>query len=140
MIGAKRPRMLRLAARHADWWNAEFFGLERFRELIVELDTACEAIGRDPATLRKTWAGFCACRRTEAEVKAELATSYGFPNQIASSLAGTPPQVAEQIMAYVALGVDYFILYPHRFPDLTSLELLCAEVLPALRRQAGRRD
>jgi alkanesulfonate monooxygenase SsuD/methylene tetrahydromethanopterin reductase-like flavin-dependent oxidoreductase (luciferase family) len=140
MVGAKRPRMLRVAARHADWWNPDWIGLDGFRTLAGQLDVACEEVGRDPTTLRKTWLGACACGRTEAAARAELAVSYGaaFANIMAASLVGTPVQVVEQLRAYMALGVDYFILYPHRFPDLASLELLCGEVLPALRTEASR--
>ena len=56
MIGAKGPRMLRLAADHADLWNAE--GPLRHPDDYVErrasADDACAAIGRDPATLGRT--------------------------------------------------------------------------------------
>lgn len=56
LIAAKGDRMLRLAARHADSWNAAWFGLpnERFHQRRAELVAACEAEGRDPATLELT--------------------------------------------------------------------------------------
>jgi alkanesulfonate monooxygenase SsuD/methylene tetrahydromethanopterin reductase-like flavin-dependent oxidoreductase (luciferase family) len=46
--------------------------------------------------------------------------------------AGTPSQVIEQMQAFIDLGVDYFILSTGDFPDLTTLEVLRHEVLPAL--------
>jgi len=50
MIGAKGPRMLRLAATYADLWNAE--GPLHRPEEIVPLrasgDAACFSVGRDP--------------------------------------------------------------------------------------------
>ena len=56
MIGAKGPRMLRLAATYADLWNAE--GPLRHPEDIIPLraagDVACAEIGRDPATLGRS--------------------------------------------------------------------------------------
>jgi alkanesulfonate monooxygenase SsuD/methylene tetrahydromethanopterin reductase-like flavin-dependent oxidoreductase (luciferase family) len=139
MIGAKRPRMLRVAARHGDWWNPDWIGLDGFRVLNDELDAACREVGRDPATLRRTWLGACACGRTEAAARAELAASYAAVSKTVmdASLVGTPAQVIEQLRVYMALGVDYFMLLPHRFPDLGTLELLCGEVLPALRAEAG---
>ena len=50
VIGGSKPRMLRLAARHADIWNvvgepADAGALNR------ALDAACAEIGRDPASL-----------------------------------------------------------------------------------------
>ncbi len=56
LIAAKGERMLRLAARHADAWNAAWFGIpdERFATRRAELVAACHAEGRDPATLEVT--------------------------------------------------------------------------------------
>ncbi len=48
------------------------------------------------------------------------------------SFVGTPAQVAEQMRSFVDLGVDRFILDCAGFPDLTTLDLLIDEVLPAL--------
>jgi alkanesulfonate monooxygenase SsuD/methylene tetrahydromethanopterin reductase-like flavin-dependent oxidoreductase (luciferase family) len=45
---------------------------------------------------------------------------------------GTPQQLVEQMRPFVELGVDYFILDGGGFPELTTLELLISEVLPAL--------
>src|SRR3712207_7833194 len=41
-----RPRMLRLAAEHADWWDVSSTGPERYRDLAQEFDRACAADGR----------------------------------------------------------------------------------------------
>ena len=56
LIAAKGERVLRLAARHADAWNAAWFGFpnERFGQRRADLLAACEAEGRDPATLEVT--------------------------------------------------------------------------------------
>jgi probable F420-dependent oxidoreductase len=56
LIAAKGERMLRLVARHADAWNAAWFGLpnERFEQRRADLLAACEAERRDPATLEVT--------------------------------------------------------------------------------------
>jgi probable F420-dependent oxidoreductase len=56
LIAAKGERMLRLTARHADAWNAAWFGRpdERFATRLTELHAACDAEGRDPATLEVT--------------------------------------------------------------------------------------
>ncbi|MBE3559403.1 MAG: LLM class flavin-dependent oxidoreductase [Ktedonobacteraceae bacterium] len=131
MIGGTRPRMLRLIARHADWWNVSWCGLESYRKLVKECERACAEAGRDPTTLRRTWYGGCVCAPTEAEVKAlnvtQLSTETAF--------VGTPAQIVEQMQRFVALGVDYFQLnwgVWNSFPDPTTPELLVQEVLPAL--------
>src|SRR5438445_5100854 len=56
LVGAKGPRMLRLAATYADLWNAE--GPLRRPEDVAPLrragDDACAAVARDPATLGRS--------------------------------------------------------------------------------------
>jgi alkanesulfonate monooxygenase SsuD/methylene tetrahydromethanopterin reductase-like flavin-dependent oxidoreductase (luciferase family) len=53
MIAAKGERMLRLTARHAKAWNCAWFGLPnaRYRQRVADLEAACEAEGRDPASI-----------------------------------------------------------------------------------------
>ena len=53
LIGGSGPRMLRLAARHADIWNAVGTPDEG-AALNQRLDAACTAEGRDPASLVRT--------------------------------------------------------------------------------------
>lgn len=56
LIASKGDRMLRLTARHADAWNAAWFGMPsgRFHDRRAQLVAACEAEGRDPASLEVT--------------------------------------------------------------------------------------
>ena len=56
LIAAKGERMLRLAARYADAWNTAWYGFpnERSASRIADIRAACEAEGRDPATLELT--------------------------------------------------------------------------------------
>lgn len=56
LIAAKGERVLRLVARHADAWNAAWFGFpdERFAARRADLVAACEAEGRDPAGIEVT--------------------------------------------------------------------------------------
>ncbi len=56
LIAAKGERMLRLTAQHADAWNTAWFGFpdERSTGRMADMRAACEAEGRDPATLEIT--------------------------------------------------------------------------------------
>jgi alkanesulfonate monooxygenase SsuD/methylene tetrahydromethanopterin reductase-like flavin-dependent oxidoreductase (luciferase family) len=60
-IAAGSPKMLGLVAAYADAWNwwgwDETFDemIERMTPIIAMLDAACEAIGRDPSTLPRTY-------------------------------------------------------------------------------------
>jgi alkanesulfonate monooxygenase SsuD/methylene tetrahydromethanopterin reductase-like flavin-dependent oxidoreductase (luciferase family) len=66
LIAAHRPRMLRLAARYADIWDtfptidgtATQGVASGLAERVAAFEAACEAIGRDPATVRRSmWVG-----------------------------------------------------------------------------------
>jgi alkanesulfonate monooxygenase SsuD/methylene tetrahydromethanopterin reductase-like flavin-dependent oxidoreductase (luciferase family) len=132
MVGAFKPKMLRLAARHADWWNVSSTPIEDYRRYVQEFERACEEVGRDPQTVRRSWGGGCVCAPTEREV-AEIAAS----NQRlepGEDLVGTPEQLLAQMQPFVELGVDYFMLDCQGFPRLTTVEMLVNEVLPALNR------
>ena len=48
------------------------------------------------------------------------------------NLVGTPMQLVEQMRPFIDLGVDYFMVDCGGFPDLTTLEMLVNEVIPAL--------
>ena len=130
MIGGEKPRMLRLVARHADWWNVSWTGIADYRAQVAEMERACADVGRDPATLRRTWHGGCACAPTAAQAQALATPRFAGGN----AFLGTPAQVIEQMQPFVDMGVDYFQLSCAGFPDLTSLEMLVGEVLPALHR------
>jgi probable F420-dependent oxidoreductase len=56
LIAAKGERVMRLTASWADAWNTAWYGLpdERFAQRRADLLAACEAEGRDPATLDVT--------------------------------------------------------------------------------------
>ena len=61
VVAALGPVMLKHAARLADTWNSLSFAetfdeqLEETRERIRRIDESCAAIGRDPATLRRSY-------------------------------------------------------------------------------------
>jgi alkanesulfonate monooxygenase SsuD/methylene tetrahydromethanopterin reductase-like flavin-dependent oxidoreductase (luciferase family) len=130
MVGAFKPKMLRLAARHADWWNVSSTGIATYRTYVQEFERACAEVGRDPATVRRSWCGGCACAPTVQEV-AKLANERLQPGE---DFVGTPQQILEQMQPFVELGVDYFILDCSGFPNLTTAAMLVHEVLPVLNR------
>jgi alkanesulfonate monooxygenase SsuD/methylene tetrahydromethanopterin reductase-like flavin-dependent oxidoreductase (luciferase family) len=128
MVGAFKPKMLRVAATRADWWNVSSTPIEEYRTLVQEFDRACAEVGRDPGTVRRTWGGGCACAPTATETT-ELARERHQPGE---DFVGTPQQLIEQMRPFVELGVDYFMLDCGGFPRLTTVEMLVTKVLPAL--------
>ena len=54
LVAARRPRMMRITARLADAWQTAWYGRpdDKFRPELDEMRAACQAEGRDPATLQ----------------------------------------------------------------------------------------
>ncbi|MET8155849.1 LLM class flavin-dependent oxidoreductase [Sphaerisporangium sp. NPDC005289] len=102
LVAARGPRMLRLAAEHADLWNGCWFGPpETAGEALSRLKEASAEVGRAPGTLGVTLG---------------VNVSVGEPGpQDHPVLAGSPEQVAEGLLAYRDLGVDHLVcnLNPH---------------------------
>ncbi len=132
MVGAFRPKMLRLTAKYADWWNVSSSGLDRYRALAEAFERACAEVGRDPSTVRRSWGGGCACALTREEAEAFAGGRFSADDDEDFGFVGTPQQLVEQMRPFIDLGVDYFMLDCGGFPRLTTLELLVNEVLPAL--------
>ena len=99
--------------------------------MVEECERACAEVGRDPATLRRKWGGGCVCAPTQAQAE-RLAGARYRADEDDFSFVGTPMQVIEQMRAFIDLGVDYFMVDCGGFPNLTTLELLVNEVVPAL--------
>jgi alkanesulfonate monooxygenase SsuD/methylene tetrahydromethanopterin reductase-like flavin-dependent oxidoreductase (luciferase family) len=98
VIAAGKPRAMRLAARYADewnWWTSERDGIVELRELVAAMGRACEEVGRDPATLRRSLDVFSVA-------------VPGVPDPPADStelhVSGAPGRIAEALLAYGELG------------------------------------
>ena len=97
LIGAKGPRMLRLAATYADLWNAEgpMRQPDQFAPLRGAADAACAGVGRDPATLGRS-----------AAVVLNLPIAQGRQSGPAS-----PEEVAAQLRGYAREGLSHIQLW-----------------------------
>ena len=133
LVGAFKPKMLRLTAKYADWWDMSSPSITIYREKVEEFERACAEVGRDPSMVRRSWSGGCACAPTQAEAEVFAGGLYSADDPLQDfGFLGAPSQVIEQMRPFIELGVDYFIVDCGGFPKLTTLELLVGEVLPAL--------
>ena len=107
--GTGEKRTLRIAARHADGWNAAYISADRYRELNAVADQRCDEEGRDPTTLRRGVNLIFALTSEEADV-VEVVRSQGFgigsEFLAPGALAGPVDAVPERIAEYVAAGAD----------------------------------
>ena len=100
--------------------------------MVDEFEKACIEVGRDPATVRRSWGGGCVCASTETEARRLADIHGGLEDDDDFDFVGTPEQIVAQMRPFIDLGVDYFMVDCAGFPQLTTLELLVNEVLPAL--------
>ena len=104
MIGAKGPRMMRLAARHADIWDADLApdGTDptSIRPVVAAMEAACHDVGRDPATLkRSTWIQVQVPGHSQPEdgpLAAQTATW--------TTVSGSAEELADLLRGYAAEG------------------------------------
>jgi hypothetical protein len=111
MIGTRGSRVLRLVAQYADIWDADAAPLDPAETVIptkvAELAAACQALGRDPASLRRSiWS------RTALASAAE---------------------VRQFVTAYRALGfTDFFFKLPEPLAE-AAIRQIGQHLLPELR-------
>jgi alkanesulfonate monooxygenase SsuD/methylene tetrahydromethanopterin reductase-like flavin-dependent oxidoreductase (luciferase family) len=132
MIGGGGEQLtLKVVARHADWWNLPGGSRDTYARKLAILDGHCAAIGRDPATIQRTWScEVVSVAATESEAR-RLAEASPFYR--GAGLIGTPAQVIDQIEAWKALGVRHFQLRFADFPRLDSIARFTQDVLPHVR-------
>jgi len=54
VIGGSGDRMLRIIARHADWWDNNFRDDNEYRERLAKIEADCAKNGRDPKEIRRS--------------------------------------------------------------------------------------
>jgi alkanesulfonate monooxygenase SsuD/methylene tetrahydromethanopterin reductase-like flavin-dependent oxidoreductase (luciferase family) len=135
MVGASGPRMLRLAAELADEWNAGMRSPADLVPMLELLDGALDAVGRDPASIRRSAEAMV--RPGPASAGTETDTPAA-PDALGSGehpLAGTPEAIAAGLRRYFDLGCDHVQvqLRPNSVEGVRAF----APVLDAFRAAAG---
>lgn len=142
--GQGSPRSYRLAARYADEFNLSSSSPARAAEVSGLLDAACEAIGRDPATmLRSTMAGVLV-GRTEAEVadrEARLLAAFGddaeggeawLEERRSRWVYGTPDAARAQVARFAEAGIERIMLQDFLPWDLDMVDVMGEELVGRL--------
>jgi alkanesulfonate monooxygenase SsuD/methylene tetrahydromethanopterin reductase-like flavin-dependent oxidoreductase (luciferase family) len=113
MIGAKKPRMLELAARYADTWNSSGASVEEMRERNEILNEACDRIGRDPSTLVRSLYGWAAVMPEDPWASVDA--------------------FEDVVGRYSEAGINEFIIDQPRDEQFDVLEKVATDVIPRLR-------
>jgi probable F420-dependent oxidoreductase len=100
LIAGKGPRMLDLVARHADAWNAAWYGrperADELRERIRRLHAALDAAGRPRDAVEMTAGIF-------------VATGPGRDDRPREAISGSIDEIAHALAGYAALGITHLI-------------------------------
>jgi F420-dependent oxidoreductase-like protein len=129
--GAGRYRTPGLAALHAGEFNLPFQPHDAFPVACDRVRKACEAIGRDPATMVFSAALVLCCGRDEAEYRCRAEAIGHEPDELRQGgLAGTPAEVVETLRAYAAAGATRMYLQVLDLNDLEHLRLVAEKVMP----------
>ncbi len=143
-VGGHGPRLMRLAARHADRVMTGG-SLAQYEEKLANLERGCAAENRDPASVGRTWFGECLLVESEREIRdhyehrkaATMRSRTGGASDEAwkklfdddvdawsdKFLCGTVEQISDKIEKLRGLGTDYFVL---TFPDLPGTATMTA--------------
>ena len=104
--GGGEQRTLKIAAKHADMTHWFLFGLEVLKHKTKVLERHCEAVGRDPTTIKRTVASpvlLASDERHKAEVLERV-----MPERRPYIKIGTPEEAAEALRPYLEAGFSGF--------------------------------
>lgn len=151
LIGGKgRKRTLPLVAGYASHWNATFPAPEEFRELSAQLDGLLKEKGRQPGEVKRSIMTMVIFGQTREELRARLekrpfnsaaAEGKSLEEKIAfwrderHALIGNGEEIAEQIAAFDAVGVQEIMTQWFHLDDIEGLRAYAEEVLPRLRQR-----
>jgi alkanesulfonate monooxygenase SsuD/methylene tetrahydromethanopterin reductase-like flavin-dependent oxidoreductase (luciferase family) len=125
MMGAKGPKMLRLAALHADTWSwyvEERSDMSEFGPRLAALEAACVEVGRDPASIGRS-----------AGIIVEPTEVTGAAEALGTPVSGSAEEIADELRAFHAGGFTQIeiLLWPRTLAALEAmapvLELLDAD-------------
>ncbi|MEA2596871.1 MAG: hypothetical protein QOF01_3340 [Thermomicrobiales bacterium] len=106
LVGAHGERMLRLTAEYADAWNADWYvHPEQVGAVREEVDAACAAVGRDPATLERTLALLIDAPGWRPRPGADWPTVMRAGNPPPAS--GSPEELAELLRGFAGVGIAH---------------------------------
>jgi len=129
--GAGARRTPRLAARYAGEFNMPFPAAADSAAGFARVREACEAAGRNPASLTYSVAQTVCCGKDEAEFRRRAAAIGRAPDEMREhGIGGTPGEVAAKIAEYAEIGAERVYLQVLDLGDLDHLALIASDVVP----------
>lgn len=127
--GGGRKRTPALAARHATEFNLPFAPLDAFVDQRDRVRNACEAIDRDPDSMRFSAALVACCGETEADFERRASAIGREPDELRQNGAcGLPDEVAATVARWRDAGGQRIHLQVLDLADLDQLDLIASAV------------
>lgn len=132
IVGGGGPRKTpSLAAAYASEFNVPFRPATFVSEQFLRVRHACEAIGRDPDSMRFSVAQVIAIGANDAEVAKRAAAIGREVSELKENgLCGTPQEVIDKIGMWHNREVQTMYLQMLDLADLEHLDLIASEVMP----------
>jgi F420-dependent oxidoreductase-like protein len=139
--GGAGPRAAALAARWADEYNVNYIDPDEAAARRRRLSEACEAVDRDPASLRLSLMNGVVVGSDRAEVERRAAALLAHEGKDedpatalerwrAERLVGTVDEVISRLAEYADAGVERVMLQHLVHDDLETVELIGREIVP----------
>jgi F420-dependent oxidoreductase-like protein len=140
--GGAGPRSAAIAARWADEYDLVYVDPAGAKDRVARVSAACEAIDRDPSSVRRSLLTKAIVGTDDDEVRRRVGALMARTNESgdagaflddlrASHVAGTVEQVVERLDEYAAAGIQRVLLHQLVHDDLESVELIGREIVPA---------
>src|SRR5262245_15968807 len=134
MVGGHGEKhLLRVVARHADWWNYSFRTRELYAHKQEVLKGHCRDAGRDYDAIAQVIRVGILIAETERELQ-RLQTAPHVRPMEEGRLVGTPAQVTETLHGIIAQGASRLTVHFADSPRPEGTWLFAATVLPHLTR------
>ncbi|HVF54043.1 MAG TPA: LLM class flavin-dependent oxidoreductase [Actinomycetota bacterium] len=153
-VGGKGDYLLSAAAAVADGWNFSWLGsFDAYKERSEAASAACEKVGRDPKTLRRSVGAYVFTGRDDTDLRrrferlmevtpAGILGDTGDPGVSwerfrETRVAGTVAEVTDRLGRLADLGVEEVIVslgaLPFQVADIEDVELVGAEIASSLK-------
>jgi alkanesulfonate monooxygenase SsuD/methylene tetrahydromethanopterin reductase-like flavin-dependent oxidoreductase (luciferase family) len=148
--GLAGPKAAAVAARFADEYNLHGTAPADVAPKRARLQAACDALGRDPSTLRLSINGNVLVGTGPDDLALRSRRHAAYQGLVASSpadylagldsscLVGTPDRLLEQVAAYADAGVGRVLMQVFPHDDYEAISIIGSEIVPAARSMTSR--
>jgi F420-dependent oxidoreductase-like protein len=140
-VGGTKPRVMRIAAKWAQWFNMSNPGqsaVDRIEVMRAGVEAACKGVGRDPSTLKRSLFVQAFVASTRAELTTLIDTLAKRANTTrdawlaarSGAIVGTTDEAAERFRAIAKAGVDHanvMLPYGHELAGVKALAQVARE-------------